>query len=133
MNGERRCVINPAGRKRLGSVTGMGAKQANAAILAAHRTFGEWREKTAHERAQMLKRWFEFVVQIPRTSRLVTCGQGKPHSKSRNEIRYAASFIEWFAGETKRVYADVIPAAAGPSDSSFESADWRLRADHAQA
>ncbi|MGH8770582.1 MAG: hypothetical protein ACREV2_05285 [Burkholderiales bacterium] len=54
----------------------MGAKQANAAILAAHRTFGEWREKTAHERAQMLKRWFEFVVQIPRTSRLVTCGQG---------------------------------------------------------
>lgn len=88
----------------------MGAKQANEAILAAHRTFSEWREKTAHERAQMLQRWFELVVQNTEDlARLMTCEQGKPLSESRNEIRYAASFIEWFAEETKRVYGDVIP------------------------
>ena len=103
-------VTNPATGATLGTVPNMGADETRRAIEAANRAFPAWRAKTAKERATILRKWFELMMANQEDlAQLMTAEQGKPLAESRGEIAYAASFIEWFAEEGKRIYGDVIP------------------------
>ena len=109
--GQRTEIFNPATAERLGSVPDMGVDEARRAIAAAQAAQPAWRRRTAKERAGVLRRWYELILQHQDDlARIMTAEQGKPLAEARGEIAYAASFIEWFAEEAKRVYGDVIPA-----------------------
>lgn len=103
-------VHNPATGDLLGTVPSMGVVETRHAIEAAQRALPKWRAMTAKERAVILRRWFDLMMENQEDlARLMTLEQGKPLSESRGEIAYAASFIEWFGEEAKRVYGDTIP------------------------
>lgn len=103
-------VTNPATGEVIGTVPKMGATETHRAIEAANQALADWRALTAKERAAKLRRWFELMmVNQEDLARLMTLEQGKPLAESRGEIAYAASFLEWFAEEGKRIYGDVIP------------------------
>ncbi|MBK6596813.1 MAG: NADP-dependent succinate-semialdehyde dehydrogenase [Proteobacteria bacterium] len=103
-------VLNPATGVSLGTVPMAGAPETRRAIEAAHRALPAWAKKTAKERANILRRWYELMLlNQSDLATLMTAEQGKPLAESKGEILYAASFIEWFAEEAKRVYGDVIP------------------------
>ncbi len=103
-------VNNPATGEIIGSVPKMGAVETRRAIEAADRALPAWRSLTAKERATRLRRWFDLLMENQDDlGRLMTMEQGKPLAESKGEIAYAASFIEWFAEEGKRVYGDTIP------------------------
>ncbi|WP_297196608.1 NADP-dependent succinate-semialdehyde dehydrogenase [uncultured Pluralibacter sp.] len=109
-SGETLSVTNPASGDTLGSVPKMGAGETREAINAAARALPAWRALTAKERATILRRWFDLMVEHQDDlARLMTLEQGKPLAEAKGEITYAASFIEWFAEEGKRVYGDTIP------------------------
>jgi len=104
-------VTNPATGAVIGRVPSMGAAETRRAIAAADAAMPAWRAKTAKERAAVLRRWHDLMMANQEDlARLMTAEQGKPLVESRGEIAYAASFIEWFAEEAKRVYGDTIPA-----------------------
>ncbi|MFH1027443.1 MAG: NADP-dependent succinate-semialdehyde dehydrogenase [Pseudomonadota bacterium] len=104
-------VTNPATGEIIGTVPKMGTIETRDAIDAAHAAYPEWRAKTAGERSSLLRRWFELILENQEDlAILMTAEQGKPLAESRGEIVYAASFIEWFAEEGKRIYGDTIPA-----------------------
>jgi succinate-semialdehyde dehydrogenase/glutarate-semialdehyde dehydrogenase len=104
-------VTNPANGETLGTVPKMGAEETRRAIEAADRALPAWRAKTAKERAQILRRWFDLLMANQEDlATLMTAEQGKPLSESKGEIAYAAAFIEWFGEEGKRVYGDTIPS-----------------------
>ena len=103
-------IVNPSTGKRIGSVPQLGPADTRNAIEAAHAAFPSWRAKTAKERAATLRRWHDLIMAAQEDlARLMTAEQGKPLAEARGEIAYAASFVEWFAEEAKRVYGDVIP------------------------
>jgi succinate-semialdehyde dehydrogenase / glutarate-semialdehyde dehydrogenase len=103
-------VTNPANDLLIGTVPNMGGVETRRAIEAAQAAWPAWRAKTAKERAAVLRAWFDLVLANQEDlAVLMTTEQGRPLSESRGEIAYAASFIEWFAEEGKRVYGDVIP------------------------
>jgi succinate-semialdehyde dehydrogenase/glutarate-semialdehyde dehydrogenase len=103
-------VGNPATGETLGTVPKMGRAETKRAIDAAERALPAWRGLTAKERSQKLRRWFELMIENQDDlGRLMTLEQGKPLAEAKGEITYAASFIEWFAEEAKRVYGDTIP------------------------
>ena len=104
-------VLDPATGDKLGTVPKMGATETEQAINAANAAYPLWRKKTAGERAKILRRWYELIVENQEDlAQLMTAEQGKPIGEARGEILYAASFIEWYAEEGKRAYGDVIPA-----------------------
>src|SRR5687768_10502173 len=110
-SGEEKQVVNPATGELIGTVPNCGAKEARAAIEAADKALPDWRSRTAKVRAQLLRKWFDLIMANQEDlAVLMTVEQGKPLAESRGEIAYAASFIEWFAEEGKRVYGDVIPS-----------------------
>ncbi len=103
-------VDNPATGETIGTVPRLGATETRAAIEAANRAFPVWRAKTAKERAQVLRRWFELMLANQEDlAKLMTIEQGKPLAESRGEVAYAGAFLEWFGEEAKRVYGDTIP------------------------
>ena len=103
-------VDNPATGEILGTVPKLGAAETKKAIDAAHRAFVPWSKKTAKERAQILRRWFDLMMANQEDlARLMTLEQGKPLTESKGEVAYAAAFLEWFGEEAKRVYGDTIP------------------------
>ena len=103
-------VVNPATGAKIGTIPKMGAAETRRAIEAANEALPPWRAKTAQERSVILKRWFELLLEHQEDlAILMTTEQGKPLAESRTEIVYAASFIEWFAEEGRRIYGDVIP------------------------
>jgi len=103
-------VDNPASGEIIGSVPKLGAAETRGAIEAADRAFSLWSKKTGKERAVVLRRWFDLMMQNQEDlARLMTLEQGKPLTESRGEVAYAASFLEWFGEEAKRVYGDTIP------------------------
>src|SRR6201981_1629779 len=103
-------VTNPATGEQLGTVPRMGAEETRQAIEAADKELPAWRAKTAKERAQILRRLFDLMMaNQDDLAVLMTAEQGKPLAESKGEIAYAASFIEWFGEEGKRVYGDTIP------------------------
>jgi succinate-semialdehyde dehydrogenase/glutarate-semialdehyde dehydrogenase len=110
-SGAVREVHNPATGELLATVPDGGAVEARRALEAAQRAFPAWRARTAEDRGRVMRRWFELMMaHQDDLARLMTAEQGKPLTESRGEIAYAASFIEWFAEEGRRVYGDVIPS-----------------------
>ena len=103
-------VRNPADGSVLGTVPKMGAAETRRAIEAANAAWPAWRALTAGARAKILRRWFDLIVENQEDLAVImTSEQGKPLAEARGEVLYAASFIEWFAEEGKRIYGDVIP------------------------
>jgi succinate-semialdehyde dehydrogenase / glutarate-semialdehyde dehydrogenase len=103
-------VDNPATGEVIGNVPRLGRAETRQAIDAAARAFPAWRSKTGKERAQVMRRWFDLMMaNQDDLARLMTTEQGKPLTESRGEVAYAASFLEWFGEEAKRVYGDTIP------------------------
>ncbi len=106
-------VTNPATGELLGNVPAMSAAETRRAIEAANRALPDWRARTAKERAAILRKLHDLMLaNADDLAVIMTAEQGKPLAESRGEIAYAASFIEWFAEEGKRVYGDVIPQNA---------------------
>ena len=104
-------VHNPSTGELIANVPNMGATEARVAIAAAHRAFPAWRATTAKERARLLRNWFELVMANQQAlAEIMTREQGKPLAEARGEIGYAASFIEWFGEQAKRIDGDVIPS-----------------------
>lgn len=110
-NGASIEVTNPANGSVLGTVPDLGAELVEAAITAAETAFGPWSRLPAKERGAALQRWHALIVEnATDLATIMTAEQGKPLAEARGEVLYAASFIEWFAEEGKRVYGDVIPS-----------------------
>ncbi len=108
--GERTEILNPADASPVGSVPNMGGAETRRAILAAQSAQPAWRKLTAKERSLKLRRWGELMLENQEDlARIMTAEQGKPLAEARGEVLYAASFLEWFAEEAKRVYGDTIP------------------------
>jgi len=106
-------VDNPATGRVIGRVPRFGRKETERAIAAADEAMGPWAAKTARERAGILRRYFDLIMaHQEELASILTEEQGKPLAEARGEVAYAASFIEWFAEEAKRVYGDVIPSHA---------------------
>ena len=106
-------VFNPATGAKLGAVPNMGRAETKRAIAAAQRAMPEWAKRTAKDRANVLRKWFNLILENKDDlARLMTAEQGKPMAESLGEVVYGASFIEWFAEEGKRIYGDTIPAHA---------------------
>src|SRR5580698_1713181 len=103
-------VRNPATSEQLGTIPNMGAAETRRAIEAAARALPAWGARTAKDRATLLRRWFDLITLNEQDlAILMTAEQGKPLAEAKGEIAYAASFIEWFAEEGKRLYGDLIP------------------------
>jgi len=112
-SGETNEITNPANGEVLGTVPNCGADEAKRAIEAANTAWPDWSSKTAKERAVILRRWYELMMENQEDlARIMTAEQGKPLTESRGEIAYAASFLEWFGEEGKRIYGDTIPSHA---------------------
>ncbi|XKF67468.1 NAD-dependent succinate-semialdehyde dehydrogenase [Virgibacillus necropolis] len=104
-------VVNPANGQTVGTVPNGGEEEATLAIDAAHEAFQTWSQKTAYERAGYLKRLHQLILDNQEElAQIMTLEMGKPINESRGEVKYAASFIEWFAEEGKRVYGETIPS-----------------------
>ncbi len=104
-------VFNPATGEQLGTVPRMGKAETRQAIEAAASARQHWAAQTAQQRSKVLYRWYELMVaHADELARILTLEQGKPLAEAHGEILYAASFLEWFAEEAKRVYGDVIPS-----------------------
>jgi succinate-semialdehyde dehydrogenase / glutarate-semialdehyde dehydrogenase len=103
-------VHNPATAEVLGHIPNMGALETRRAIAAAAKALPPWAARTAKDRSIILRRWFDLIMaNQDDLATLMTAEQGKPLAESKGEISYAASFIEWFAEEGKRLYGDIIP------------------------
>jgi len=103
-------VTNPATGDVLGTVPNMGTDETRAAIEAANAAWPAWRKMLAKERAALLRKWFNLMIENQEDLAIImTAEQGKPLAESRGEVIYGSSFVEWFAEEAKRVYGDVIP------------------------
>jgi succinate-semialdehyde dehydrogenase / glutarate-semialdehyde dehydrogenase len=104
-------VNNPATGEILGTVPRMGANETWRAIEAAKDAFADWSRRPAKERSNLMRRWYDLIMaNVDDLGALMTAEQGKPLAEAKGEVVYAASFIEWFAEEAKRVYGDTIPS-----------------------
>jgi len=110
-NGDKFAVTNPATLAEIGTVPMMGARETKRAINAGNAAFSDWRDRTAKERANIIRKWYDLIVENHEDlSIIMTMEQGKPLAESRGEMSYGAGFVEWFAEEAKRAYGDVIPS-----------------------
>ncbi|MBB3459044.1 succinate-semialdehyde dehydrogenase/glutarate-semialdehyde dehydrogenase [Rhizobium sp. BK313] len=104
-------VINPATGEVLASLPDMGAAETTAAIDAAYIAQVAWAARPAKERAAILRKWFDLMVaNADELAAILTAEMGKPLPEARGEILYAASYVEWYAEEAKRIYGETIPA-----------------------
>ena len=103
-------VINPARGDTIAKVANLSREQISAAIDTAYEAQKEWARRTGKERATILRRWFDLMMEnCEDLAKILTAEQGKPLTESMGEIAYGASFIEFFAEEAKRVYGELIP------------------------
>ncbi|MGB0695466.1 MAG: NAD-dependent succinate-semialdehyde dehydrogenase [Rhodospirillaceae bacterium] len=110
-SGDSFAVLDPSDGTTIGHVPDLGAAETERAIAAANAAWGPWRDLTAKERATVLQRWFRLILEHEEAlAILMTAEQGKPLAEARGEVRYGASFVEWFAEEGKRIYGSTIPA-----------------------
>lgn len=106
-------VLDPADNSEIARVPDFGPAEASRAINAAHAALPAWRAKTGKERAAVLRRWFDLVIEhADDLAAIMTAEQGKPLAEARGEVLYGASFLEWFAEEAKRVNGDVLASPA---------------------
>lgn len=105
-------VVNPATGEKIGDVPRLGKAETLRAIDAADAALPAWRAQTAQERADLLLKWYDLMLEHQEDlARLMTLEQGKPLKEAQGEITYAASFLRWFAEEGRRIYGETIPAA----------------------
>ncbi|MBB4105555.1 NAD-dependent succinate-semialdehyde dehydrogenase [Allorhizobium borbori] len=110
-SGETIIVTNPANGEIVGEVPSLAADEIEQAVDAAQKAFTTWSRLAAKDRSAALRRWFDLMVaHADDLAALMTAEQGKPLAEARGEALYAASFVEWFAEEGKRIYGDTIPA-----------------------
>jgi succinate-semialdehyde dehydrogenase / glutarate-semialdehyde dehydrogenase len=110
-NGGTMPVINPSSGKQIGTVPSLTGPQVDKIIDAAHAAWPAWRSKTAKSRAVILRHWFDLILEnSDDLAKILTLEQGKPLAEAQGEVVYAASFVEWYAEEAKRVYGDIIPS-----------------------
>lgn len=103
-------VTNPADQKIIGTIPNLTAEQVSNTIEQAHTAMAGWSALTAKERSKILRHWFNLIeANADELATIMTLEQGKPLHEARGEIMYAASFIEWYAEEGKRVYGETIP------------------------
>ncbi len=106
-------VINPATGEVIANIPNMGREEADQAVTAAYAAQKSWANKSAKERSQILRRWFNLMMENQEDlAKILTIEQGKPLSEAKGEIAYGASYIEWYAEEGKRIYGDIIPSLA---------------------
>lgn len=106
-------VYNPADGKVIGTVPKGGKKEAKQAVDAAAAAFADWSGRTANERGELLRRWHQSIADhTDELARIMTTEQGKPLKEAAGEIRYANSFVEWYAEEAKRIYGETIPGSS---------------------
>ncbi|WP_240336743.1 aldehyde dehydrogenase family protein [Tropicibacter sp. Alg240-R139] len=106
-------VTNPATGDVIGHVPNLGSDETRAAIAAAQTAQKSWAKRTAKDRARILCRWFDLMMEHQDDlGAILTAEQGKPLAEAKGEIAYGASFIEWFAEEARRTYGDVTPGHA---------------------
>ncbi|ETD68237.1 succinate-semialdehyde dehdyrogenase [Pelistega indica] len=104
-------VTNPATGEVIGTIPNMGKVETERAVKAAEAALTVWQKKSAKERSNILRKWFNLMMQYQDDlAYILTCEQGKPLTEAKGEIAYGASYIEWFAEEAKRIYGDTIPA-----------------------
>ncbi|MDX1653676.1 MAG: NAD-dependent succinate-semialdehyde dehydrogenase [Candidatus Competibacteraceae bacterium] len=104
-------VTDPANGDHLGSIPNMNVAETQRAIEAARRSYAQWRNLLPQERTDLLVRWHDLILQNKEDlARLMTLEQGKPLAEALGEIDYAASFVQWFAEEAKRIYGETIPS-----------------------
>lgn len=104
-------VINPADGKVIASTFDITASDIELAIITSYTAFISWRDKTAKERSKLLRIWYKLMLDnADDLAKIITLEAGKPLAEAKNEILYAASYLEWFSEEAKRVYGDIIPA-----------------------
>ncbi|MEM9024140.1 MAG: aldehyde dehydrogenase family protein, partial [Bacteroidota bacterium] len=109
-HGSTFAVTNPATGQLIGNAPDMDAGDARLAVEAAQAAGTSWKALTAAERAARLRTWYDLQLQhLEDLALLLTMEQGKPLAEARSEVRYGASFVEWFAEEAKRAYGEVIP------------------------
>lgn len=109
-DGSRLDVVNPSTGAALTAVPKLGAAETSRAIDAAAAAWPAWRERLAGERSKLLRGWFDLMrTHQEDLARIMTAEQGKPIAEARNEVAYAAAFVEWFAEEAKRTYGETIP------------------------
>lgn len=107
-------VRDPATGELLAQVPAMDAVDTRRAIEAAERAWPAWRARPAAERAGLLERWFQAMIDhLDDLALIMTCEQGKPLNEAKGEIRYGAGFVKWFAEEARRVYGETMPAPSG--------------------
>jgi succinate-semialdehyde dehydrogenase / glutarate-semialdehyde dehydrogenase len=103
-------VHDPSSGELIASVASASGPQVEQAVAAAKRAFAHWSRMLARDRAAILRRWYELIVEnADELGRIVTAEQGKPFAEARGEVIYGAGFVEWFAEEAKRAYGDVVP------------------------
>jgi succinate-semialdehyde dehydrogenase / glutarate-semialdehyde dehydrogenase len=106
----RFAVHDPATGQLLAEVANLGPQEAQTAIAAAAGAWPAWRNTTAKQRSQILRRWFELLMANQEDlARIMTAEQGKPLAEAKGEVAYGASFVEWFAEEAKRVNGETLP------------------------
>lgn len=104
-------VTNPATGAKLADVPNMGATETERAVTAAQTALKSWQKKSAKERSNLLRHWFELMMlHQDDLARILTLEQGKPLAEAKGEVAYGASYLEWYAEEAKRIYGDTIPA-----------------------
>ncbi len=109
-SGKTFAVVNPARGDTIANVADLSREEIAQAIDAAHAAQPNWAAKTAKDRAQILRRWYDLMMEHQEDlAILMTAEQGKPLTESRGEVAYGASFVEWFGEEAKRVYGETIP------------------------
>jgi len=109
-SGETLPVVNPATGETIAEIAKCGTAETRRAIVAAESALVTWRQKTAKERAAVLRKWFTLMMEAQEDlAQILTAEQGKPLAEARGEIAYGANYIEWFAEEAKRIYGDTIP------------------------
>ena len=109
-SGETFDVLDPASGQLVGAVANVGANETRRAVEAANAAFPAWRALTAKQRSDILRRWYELIMENQEDlAQLMTHEMGKPIKEARGEAAYGASFVEWFAEEARRAYGEVIP------------------------
>lgn len=104
-------IHNPSNGEKIAEVAYCRQKEALSAVDSAEKALSSWQAMTAKARSNLLKRWFDLIVQHQsELAALLVTEQGKPFAEGMGEVLYAASFVEWFAEEAKRIYGDVIPS-----------------------
>ena len=110
-DGSQLSVLNPANGGVIAQVANCGAPETTQAINAANAAWPAWRELTAQTRGKILRRWFQLILDnADDLAQIITAECGKPLAEAKGEIAYAASYIEWFAEEARRIYGEVIPS-----------------------